>query len=87
LLIYRIRASHIGLVQLQDKIVVRFALTIYPYSLEERRAGHRLARRSVGEDGCPPKLLGTAADLSNLRNGARLAKKMTNFINYLRALE
>jgi len=34
LLIYRIRASHIGLVQLQDKIVVRFALTIYPYSLE-----------------------------------------------------
>jgi len=32
LLIYRIRASHIGLVQLQDKIVVRFALTIYPYS-------------------------------------------------------
>jgi len=33
LLIYRIRASHIGLVQLQDKIVVRFALTIYPYSL------------------------------------------------------
>jgi len=34
LLIYRIRASHIGLVQLQDKIVVRFALTIYPYSLK-----------------------------------------------------
>jgi len=33
LLIYRIRASHIGLVQLQDKIVVRFALTIYPYSI------------------------------------------------------
>jgi len=34
LLIYRIRASHIGLVQLQDKIVVRFALTIYPYSID-----------------------------------------------------
>jgi hypothetical protein len=26
-----------GLVQLQDKIVVRFALTIYPYSLGGRR--------------------------------------------------
>jgi len=36
LLIYRIRASHIGLVQLQDKIVVRFALTIYPYSIERQ---------------------------------------------------
>jgi len=33
LLIYRYLASRIGLVQLQDKIVVRFAHTIYPYSL------------------------------------------------------
>ena len=35
LLIYRYLASRIGLVQLQDKIVVRFAHTIYPYSFAE----------------------------------------------------
>jgi len=33
--LYKDPAAHAGgLVQLQDKIVVRFALTIYPYSLE-----------------------------------------------------
>ena len=31
--LYKDPAPHAGLVQLQDKIVDRFALTIYPYSL------------------------------------------------------
>jgi hypothetical protein len=35
--IYRIAYAKLGLVQPQDKIVDRFALTIYPYSLAHSR--------------------------------------------------